>query len=263
MQTQIIGLDKYIPMLDNLTNTNASLLLYGSNAIGKYSLLCEVLKHKQIPEQNIIMINVLENKSEISIEQIRELFAQINMQTFDGTKWFVIINDADKLNQVSFNYILKRLEEPNKTEQFILICSDLNSISNTIKSRCIELHLQIDYNVLTDIKNQINDDIIFDTLSDMGFSYLIKYLNNDTFKMQVLDSRKFFNDIQTNGKLSLMAEYLNKFLKYFSINKYMVLKVYNNNPNVLRLAEQLNGNVNNHIVIEMLVYAIIRLNIVA
>ena len=208
-------------------------------------------------------LNLLDGKTEISVEQIRELFAQINMQTFDGTKWFVIINDADKLNQVSFNYILKRLEEPNKTEQFILICSDLNSISNTIKSRCIELHLQIDYDILMKIKNQINDDIIFDTLSDMGFSYLVKYLNNDTFKMQVLDSRKFFNDIQTNGKLSLMHEYLNKFLKYFNINKYMVLKVYNNNPNVLRLAEQLNGNVNNHIVIEMLVYAIIRLNIVA
>ena len=73
--------------------------------------------------------------SDISIEQIRELKEFTNLSpTYDHK--FVVINNCNYLNNQSSAALLKTLEETNSPCIFLLLASELESVKDTIKSRC-------------------------------------------------------------------------------------------------------------------------------
>ena len=73
--------------------------------------------------------------SDISIEQIRKLKEFTNLSpTYDHK--FVIINNCNYLNHQSSAALLKTLEETNSPCIFLLLASELESIKDTIRSRC-------------------------------------------------------------------------------------------------------------------------------
>ncbi len=73
--------------------------------------------------------------NEITIDQIRDVitFTQISAHK---NKKIVILNSASNMNKEASSALLKTLEEVSSNCTFILLASSLNSIAETIKSRC-------------------------------------------------------------------------------------------------------------------------------
>ena len=83
----------------------------------------------------IFLIDVLEEKKNIDINQIREMIIFLNKSSFNNNMRFVLIDNIELLNLNSINALLKILEEPNDNINFILINN--NKLLETLKSRCL------------------------------------------------------------------------------------------------------------------------------
>jgi len=157
----ITGHEAIIKYLQNclLNNKlNQAFLFWGPRHTGKSTVAryfsqainCENLKKSPAPCQkcqncrqfkkklfaDFYEINLTEAKQDIVIEQIKELQSQLKLKSLLLNYKIAVINDADKLNNVSANALLKTLEEPFSKTIIILIAEDINKILPTIISRC-------------------------------------------------------------------------------------------------------------------------------
>ena len=73
--------------------------------------------------------------TEITIDQIREIISFTQISAHKNKK-IVILNAASNMNKEASSALLKTLEEVSSNCTFILLASSLNSIAETIKSRC-------------------------------------------------------------------------------------------------------------------------------
>ena len=74
-----------------------------------------------------------EEKSVITIEQVRDVLARLNMRQVEDQ--FVIIRPADALGDEAANAMLKNLEEPGEKVHFVLITGAPSALLPTILSR--------------------------------------------------------------------------------------------------------------------------------
>jgi DNA polymerase-3 subunit delta' len=72
----------------------------------------------------------------IKIKEIRELQERMKFRPLEGRKRIFIIDDADRMNIVSANALLKTLEEPSASNILILITARPHQLPMTILSRC-------------------------------------------------------------------------------------------------------------------------------
>lgn len=88
-----------------------------------------------------INIELLEEKQQISVDQIRNLSEFLNYSRSFNTYRVALINPVERMNQNAANSLLKSLEEPASNSIIILIATQLSKILPTIKSRCQLLSL--------------------------------------------------------------------------------------------------------------------------
>lgn len=72
----------------------------------------------------------------IPIDQIRDLKNEAIYASYEGGRKIYIIADADKMAREGSNALLKLLEEPPQDLHLILTTSSLNTMLETIRSRC-------------------------------------------------------------------------------------------------------------------------------
>lgn len=78
-----------------------------------------------------------ENNSRIiKIEQLKHVQDFLNVKPLESKHKVVIIQSADKMNEEASNCLLKTLEEPPLYAVIILIATSLESVKDTIRSRC-------------------------------------------------------------------------------------------------------------------------------
>ncbi|MFC4526499.1 DNA polymerase III subunit delta' [Dyella halodurans] len=82
-------------------------------------------------------------RSEIVVDQIRELSARLSMSSQFGGWQIVCIDPADAMNAAAANALLKTLEEPSQQTLLMLVADAPWRLPQTIRSRCqrIEFHL--------------------------------------------------------------------------------------------------------------------------
>ncbi|WP_114241200.1 DNA polymerase III subunit delta' [Dyella sp. C9] len=82
-------------------------------------------------------------RSEIVVDQIRELSARLAMASQFGGWQIVCIDPADAMNTAAANALLKTLEEPSPQTLLLLVADAPWRLPQTIRSRCqrIEFHL--------------------------------------------------------------------------------------------------------------------------
>lgn len=82
-------------------------------------------------------------RSEIVVDQIRELSARLAMNSQFGGWQVALIDPADAMNAAASNALLKTLEEPAAQTMLILLADAPWRLPATIRSRCqrVELHL--------------------------------------------------------------------------------------------------------------------------
>jgi DNA polymerase-3 subunit delta' len=72
----------------------------------------------------------------IRIKEIRDVQEQMKFAPLEGEMRIFIMDDADRMNNISANALLKTLEEPSRSNMLILITSNPHQIPVTILSRC-------------------------------------------------------------------------------------------------------------------------------
>jgi DNA polymerase-3 subunit delta' len=70
------------------------------------------------------------------VDAIRELETEANFRPFEAPARFLIIDDADKMNDSASNALLKTLEEPPPSSYIFLVSSRPDALLSTIRSRC-------------------------------------------------------------------------------------------------------------------------------
>ena len=80
-------------------------------------------------------------RTEISIDQIREMQHSSNLPPFEGKYKVFIIDEAEQLSTEAANCLLKSLEEPAEKVTFILLTTNDGLLPATVVSRCQRLEL--------------------------------------------------------------------------------------------------------------------------
>jgi len=100
---------------------------------------CSCLSCKDIDANrhpDIKIVQPLEGKREIGIDQIRELKNFLSLSWVRGPFKIAIINPAEALSLEAANALLKTLEEPSKDSIIFLISNTPSLLPQTIISRC-------------------------------------------------------------------------------------------------------------------------------
>jgi len=138
------------------------------------------------------------SKPLIRIEQIRNIEVFLGRKSIQSTKKFILIENADLLNESSSNCLLKTLEEPTNGV-FILLTSRLNLILDTIISRCQTVRFKpSSYQELKQILEQSEYNAV-DILSDGEILDNLIFISNGS-PGKLVDNLKIWNQIPKNIK---------------------------------------------------------------
>ena len=91
---------------------------------------------------NIIYIKGSDFKS-VRVDDIRNLKTKIYKSTILNKERFIVFDDIELFNHNSLNALLKIIEEPNKRNHFFLINNKAKPLLETIKSRSLEIKINL------------------------------------------------------------------------------------------------------------------------
>ena len=139
---EFIGYEKLIQgffrRVDNGTLSHAHLII-GPNGIGK-SILARIFalrilnKDKDIDYVDIV--NYRPSKASMGVDEVREIIEEVSKRPYEGDKKVIIIHEGSKLTIQAQNALLKTIEEPPQGVYIILLAESLETLLETIKSRC-------------------------------------------------------------------------------------------------------------------------------
>lgn len=137
---QGIGLDSFAWQVANYvmcqtvaTNLIANQAQQINNACG-HCQSCHLFLTQQHPD--FFQLRRLEDKKEITVDQVRELIYKLNETSHQGGYKVIWVDGVEFLNQSAFNALLKNLEEPAEKTLFLLTTHQIDRLPATIKSRC-------------------------------------------------------------------------------------------------------------------------------
>lgn len=139
---EFIGYEKIIQgffrRVDKGTLSHAHLII-GPNGIGK-SILARVFALKILNKDKDIdyvdIINYRPSKASMGIDEVREIIEEVSKRPYEGDKKVIIIHEGSKLTVQAQNALLKTIEEPPQGVYIILLAESLETLLDTIKSRC-------------------------------------------------------------------------------------------------------------------------------
>ena len=190
------------------------------NAINKENRSYKLIINKTHP--NFYHIDLMDEKKNIEISQIRQMFNYANKSSFNNKPRFVFIDNIEYLNLNSINALLKIIEEPNENLFFILIHDSKKNIKDTLKSRCISFKINLSFDNSIEISSKILNENIINLLNhDLINHYytpgelinLINFAKNNEIDLKKLSLKNFL-------LLLIDENYYNKdnFIEYYIFN---------------------------------------------
>ena len=195
----IIGHNKILKILEKAVAKNAvnhAYLFCGPEKAGKFTVALEFAKKlansSESINPDIIIIKPeteekkgIIKKRDIKIEQIRDLQHQLSLSSQGGKYKVAIIDEADRLNKMAQNALLRTLEEAGKNVVLILVSQDEKKMLPTILSRCQKIKFGIASNdeLAKNIANEKDkSEILFWSLGCPGLMF---DLINDEYELAV------------------------------------------------------------------------------
>lgn len=139
---EFIGYEKIIEgffrRVDNGALSHAHLII-GPNGIGK-SILARIFALKILNKEKDIdyvdIVNYRPSKASMGVDEVREIIEEVSKRPYEGDKKVIIIHEGSKLTIQAQNALLKTIEEPPQGVYIILLAESLETLLETIKSRC-------------------------------------------------------------------------------------------------------------------------------
>ena len=163
---------------------------------------------------NFFLIDLLLEKKNIDVGQIREMISYTNKSTFNDSARFILIDNVENLNKNSINALLKVIEEPNENVFFILINNSEKNILPTLKSRCLTFKIHLTFNETLNISNSILEKNVLDFVN---FD-LLSYYNSPG---DIISLFNFAEDKSINLKDHTISSFINLLIEnnYYKKNK--------------------------------------------
>ena len=280
----LFGLDNYFTEIINLhfqKKMPNKILLSGKKGIGKSTLAYHIINSILSCEEeekynlkkftinknnksykllqtnthpNIFLIDLIEEKKVIDINQIRSMIQYTNKSNFNNLPRFILIDNIENLNKNSINALLKILEEPNVNLFFILINNSEKYILPTLKSRCLNFKINLTHNqsieitnsiLQTDLMSLINVDLINYYFTPGDFINLINFANEKKIDLKKISLTEFLN-ISIKDSLYKKNSYakllLFNFIEMFFLKE---LKFKNSKNNFFKVYSDFINKVNN------------------
>ena len=159
----------------------------------------KLIQNKSNP--NFILIDVVKDKQNIDISQIRNLKKDLEKTSFNNKPKFVLIDNIEFLNVNSINSILKILEEPPINTYFLLINNE-KKILPTLRSRCLNFRVFLSNQKSINIINQLLDSNINDLINIDLLNYyytpgkiynLVSLANENNIDLRKVNLDKFLS----------------------------------------------------------------------
>ena len=139
---KIIGHKNIISSINN-RNLNSSFshanLIVGNDGIGK-SVIAKYLSNQIIKvrdnAESVDIVKYYPSSSSFGVDDVRNIINEVGKKPYEGDKKVLILYKCDKLTTQAQNALLKTIEEPPKGVHWILLSDSLETILDTIKSRC-------------------------------------------------------------------------------------------------------------------------------
>jgi DNA polymerase-3 subunit delta' len=224
-QIKLLGLNKYFTEISNLYQNKMlpnKVMLSGPKGIGKSTLAYHFVNYalsegeenaynlelneiylnnrsfkliQNNSHPNFFLVDLHNEKKNIDISQIRSLIDYNNKSAFNNKPRFVLLDNIDKFNVNSVNALLKILEEPNKGIFFILIHNSYKKIKDTLKSRCIDFKIKLNFQESKKVSTQLLNSNIEEKFNKEFFSYY----NTPGFYLKLMSFAKENNiDVKKN-----------------------------------------------------------------
>ena len=113
-------------------------LIVGEDGIGKSILVKEIalqILGKARDIDYVDLINFRSNGKSIGVDDTRKLIIEINKKPFEGDKKVIVIHNCETMTEAAQNAFLKTIEEPPVGVYIFLLCENLASILDTVKTR--------------------------------------------------------------------------------------------------------------------------------
>ncbi len=188
---------------------------------------------------NFYLIDLINEKKNIDITQIRDMITYTNKSSFNGLPKFILIDNIENLNRNSINALLKIVEEPNENIFFILIHNSEKKILPTLKSRCITFKINFSYEKTVKILSLLLERNIFDLINYELISHynttgdiinLINFADEkkiDLKKYSVTDLLILFIDNSYYKKNKPAKELIINFIELYFLNEYKLSNTKN------------------------------------
>jgi len=144
---------------DSFSHAN---LIVGNDGIGK-SIIAKYMSNKIIKvkdnAESVDIVKYYPSSSSFGVDDVRNVINEVGKKPYEGDKKVLILYKCDKLTTQAQNALLKTIEEPPKGVYLILLSDSLETILDTIKSRCqiYKLTPLTKEEILIYIKEKYND----------------------------------------------------------------------------------------------------------
>ncbi len=260
LQTNLYGLKANLNELVKLFDKNKmsnKILLTGPKGIGKSTLIYHFINYvfskeedqkynlndntinldnksfkliKNLSHPNFYLIDLVNEKKNIEISQIREMFNYTNKSSFNNKPKFVFIDNVENLNTNSLNALLKIIEEPNNNLFFLLSHDSRKKIKDTLKSRCINIKINLTFDQSIQITNLFLNDNLFNHVNYELVSYyntpgelinLVKFAKDNNINLKEYSLKSFLLLLIDEGyykKNNFIKNYIYSFMHIYFLN---------------------------------------------
>lgn len=260
-QTKLYGLENKFTELSNLFINNklpTKIILSGQKGIGKctlaYHLINFVLSKDEVnsydtnnfsinnenksfklvlnnSHPNFNLIDVLTDKKQIDLSQIKLLIKNLSKSTFTTGPRIILIDNIELLNRNSINALLKTLEEPNDNTFFILIHNN-KKVLPTLTSRCLNFKISLTNKnsisifeslIGTEINQKVNNDLIDYYFTPGNLFNLLLWAQKNKIDLKNIELREFLSIIL--DKDLIKKDLFLNYIIYNFIELYLIKKI--------------------------------------
>ena len=224
--------------------------------VEKFEINKENKSYKLIQNQshpNFYLIDLIEEKKNIDVAQIRKMITYTNKSCFNNMPRFILIDNIESLNKNSVNALLKVIEEPNDGIFFILINNNEKTILPTLKSRCLIFKINLTFNQSVDIAkqllnkdilNSINHDILNYYIAPAEIINLFNLADDKKINLLEYNLESLLELLINNGyykKNKVIKKMILNFIELFFLKKY---KITNTKNSILSLYQNFLNKIN-------------------
>jgi DNA polymerase-3 subunit delta' len=165
-------------------------------------------KHADVQIISLTAQNVEEEgktRTEISIDDIRQIQYTVSLPPFEGKHKAFIIDGAESMSIEAANCLLKTLEEPVTQAVFMLLTTNASLIPETIVSRCQKISLnsiaasEIEKNLITVYDIDREKAVILSRLSHGCFGWALSAAQDEKILEEYFEKRSRVLEIMAAG----------------------------------------------------------------